>query len=194
MTMTCSGMSLTDIANRLMARLEERSARRRSLMDLAVISHLWFKHDIGLATQAQALKIKRLYQLPASGGAKIRLLALMHHGDLAANTPLEFIVQGSDIALDMLYLDPAQGLPADLPEHDLLFVAVGESARSRRCCNCWRTIVKLQATVVEPPRTYRPPVARQRRRDAASLARYRHAAVGAEFARGVGELGEGRWR
>jgi glutathione synthase/RimK-type ligase-like ATP-grasp enzyme len=131
MTMTCSGMSLTDIANRLMTRLKGNPRDAEALMDLAVISHLWFKHDIGLATQAQALKIRRLYQLPASGRAKIRLLALMHHGDLAANTPLEFIVQGSDIALDMLYLDPAQGLPADLPPHDLLFVAVGESARSR---------------------------------------------------------------
>ena len=114
MTMTCSGMSLTDVANRLMARLKGNPRDAEALMDLAVISHLWFKHDIGLATQAQALKIKRLYQLPASGSVKIRLLALMHHGDLAANTPLELIVQGSDIALDMLYLDPAQGLPADL--------------------------------------------------------------------------------
>ena len=131
MTMTCSGMSLTDVANRLMARLKGNPRDAEALMDLAVISHLWFKHDIGLATQAQALKIKRLYQLPANGSTRVRLLALMHHGDLAANTPLEFIVQGSDIALDMLYLDPAQGLPADLPEHDLLFVAVGESARSR---------------------------------------------------------------
>jgi len=130
MTMVCSGIPLTDLANRLIARLKSNPRDANALMDLSIISHLWFKHDIGLATQARALQMRRLYQLPATG-AKIRLLALMHHGDLAANTPLEFIVQGSDIALDMLYLDPAQGLPADLPPHDLIFVSLGESERSR---------------------------------------------------------------
>jgi glutathione synthase/RimK-type ligase-like ATP-grasp enzyme len=62
---------------------------------------------------------------------RLRLLALMHHGDLAANTPLEFLVQGTDIALDMLYIDPAHPFPANLPEHDLIFIAVGESDSSR---------------------------------------------------------------
>lgn len=131
MTMSCSGVPLTDLANRFVERLKHNPRDANALMDLAVISHLWFKHDIGLATQARALQIRLLYRLPATGAAKIRLLALMHHGDLAANTPLEFLVQGSDIALDMLYLDPEQGLPAALPEHDLIFVAVGESASSR---------------------------------------------------------------
>jgi len=130
MTMACSGTPLTELANQFIERLKHNPHDANALMDLAVISHLWFKHDIGLATQARALQVRRLYHLPARGAAKIRLLALLHHGDLAANTPLEFLVQGSDIALDMLYLDPAQDLPTDLPQHDVLFIAVGESERS----------------------------------------------------------------
>lgn len=131
MTMVCSGMHLTDLANQLMARLKHNPRDANALMDLAIISHLWFEHDIGLATQARALKVRRLYHLPAVGPTKIRLLALMHHGDLAANTPIEFLVQNSDVALDMLYLDPAQDIPASLPEHDVIFIAIGESERSR---------------------------------------------------------------
>jgi glutathione synthase/RimK-type ligase-like ATP-grasp enzyme len=131
MTMACSGTPLTELANQLIERLKLNPRDANALMDLAVISHLWFKHDIGLATQARALAIRRLYHLPPSGTMKIRVLALMHHGDLAANTPLEFLVQNSDIALDMLYLDPAQNLPVDLPQHDVLFIAVAESERSR---------------------------------------------------------------
>ena len=131
MTKACSGIPLTDIANQLIERLKRNPRDANALMDLAVISHLWFKHDIGLATQARALQVRRLYQLPAREGAKIRLLAVMQHGDLAANTPLEFLVQDSGIALDMLYLDPVRGLPSGLPEHDLIFIAIGESESSR---------------------------------------------------------------
>jgi hypothetical protein len=131
MTMACSGAALTDLANHFLGRIQRNSDDANALMDLAIISHLWFKHDIGLATQARALKIRQLYHLPSSGTTRIRLLAIMHHGDLAANTPLEFLVQGTDIALDMLYIDPRCPFPASLPEHDLIFVAVGESDGSR---------------------------------------------------------------
>lgn len=130
MTMACSGIPLTDTATRLMARVKRNPSDAYALMDLAIISHLWFKHDIGLATQAQALRLSRHYRLPARGVATVRLLALMQHGDLAANTPLEFLVQDSDIALDMLFLDPHAPFPDTLPEHDLIFVAIGESAAS----------------------------------------------------------------
>jgi glutathione synthase/RimK-type ligase-like ATP-grasp enzyme len=130
MTMACQGTPLTELANQLIERLKLNPRDANALMDLAVVSHLWFKHDIGLATQARALQLRRLYRLPARGEPKIRLLALLHHGDLAANMPLEFLVQDSDIALDMLYLDPAQELPTELPPHDVLFIAVAESERS----------------------------------------------------------------
>jgi len=130
MSKVCSGEPLTELANHLMERLQRNPNDANALMDLSIISHLWFKHDIGLATQARALKVRRLYTLPARSSAKIRLLALMHHGDLAANTPIEFLVQNSDVQLQLLYLDPAQPLPLDLPEHDVVFVAIAESTHS----------------------------------------------------------------
>jgi glutathione synthase/RimK-type ligase-like ATP-grasp enzyme len=114
-----------------MERIKANPRDANALMDLAIISHLWFKPDIGLATQKRALRVRQLYSLPTENPPKVRLLALMHHGDLAANTPLEFLVQGTDIALQMLFLDAAQAIPEQLPEHDLLFVAVGEADRSR---------------------------------------------------------------
>ena len=77
MTMACSGIPLTDTATRLMARVKRNPSDAYALMDLAIISHLWFKHDIGLATQAQALRLSRHYRLPARGVATVRLLALM---------------------------------------------------------------------------------------------------------------------
>jgi glutathione synthase/RimK-type ligase-like ATP-grasp enzyme len=56
----------------------------------------------------------------------LRLLALMAQGDLMVNTPLEFLLENSDVSLDVLYIAPNLPLPA-LPEHDVLFVAIGYS-------------------------------------------------------------------
>ena len=128
MSMACAGVPLTDTAKSLMARIARDPADAEALMDLSIISHLWFKHELGLAAQAQALQIKRLYRLPTAGKPVLRLLALMHPGDLAANAPLEFLVQDSDVALEMLLLDPAAPIPVSLPEYDLVIVAIAESA------------------------------------------------------------------
>jgi hypothetical protein len=61
----------------------------------------------------------------------IRLLAFYTQGDLGSNTPLEFLVEDSDIELNILYV--TDGLPAadSLPPHDALFVAIGESEETR---------------------------------------------------------------
>jgi len=131
MSRTCAGEPLTDIAKQLMERIKHNARDANALMDLSIISHLWFNHPIGLATQMQALMIQRLYRLPSTSAKPLCLLALMQHGDLAANMPLEFLVQDSDIDLQMLFLD-AKGLPDALPEHDVLIVAIAESQPSKR--------------------------------------------------------------
>ncbi|NTV11903.1 MAG: RimK family alpha-L-glutamate ligase, partial [Zoogloea sp.] len=95
------------------------------------------KRDLALATQAQALAARRLYTLPAARQpAAIRLLVIKGPGDLMANTPLECMLESSDVALDMLYMLPGETLPAELPEHDLLFVAVGESDDNQPLLAC----------------------------------------------------------
>ena len=47
------------------------------------------------------------------------------------NTPLEFLLENSDIALRMLYLMPGEPLPRELPAHDVLFIAVSQSEGTR---------------------------------------------------------------
>jgi hypothetical protein len=130
MTMAFSGQDLTELASRLVERVRRDPDDASALMDLSTISHLWFKHEIGEATQARALRLRQHYRLQSVGEVMIRLLALMISGDPGANTPLGFLVENSDIALEILYVGPELPLPAVLPEHDLLFVAVGESERT----------------------------------------------------------------
>ncbi len=135
MTMAFSGVDLTPVGSRLIARAAADPEDANALMDMSTVLQLKQSRDIGLAVQAQALQVRQLYHRPAarpgpSGAAAIRLLAVMAPGDLMANTPLEFLLQDTDVALDMLYVVPGMPFPP-LPEHDLAIIAVCESDDNR---------------------------------------------------------------
>ncbi len=101
-----------------------------ALMDLSIVLQFFNNHEIAMSMQEQALRLQQLYRLPAKGKPAIRLLAVKGPGDVGANTPLEFLVEDSDIELHMLYLGPGLPFPKELPEHDVMFVAIGESEAS----------------------------------------------------------------
>jgi glutathione synthase/RimK-type ligase-like ATP-grasp enzyme len=99
-----------------------------ALMDLAHLEQLFGNTAGGLACQRAALDEARLYRAPAPDVApSLRVLALAAPGDVGTNAPLEFLLEGSDIALDMLYVVPGAPSPAPLPPFDLAIVAAGES-------------------------------------------------------------------
>jgi len=132
MRMVFSGADLGPLGARLLQRAETHPHDANTLLDLSTLLQLQGNRDAALAVQAQALEMQALYHLPAANGAAaMRLLVIMGPGDLMANSPMEFLVEGSDIALDMLYVAPHLPLPALLPEHDVAFVAVGESDQNR---------------------------------------------------------------
>jgi len=79
-----------------------------------------------LRSQALALQWNFRWAAPAQP-AKLRLLLLMAPGDLAANTPLDCLLEKSDVDLDFYYLTPGQPFAAPVPEHDALLVALSES-------------------------------------------------------------------
>jgi hypothetical protein len=91
------------------------------------------RRDDRLTLQAHALGLPRLYrQRPApAGDAGIRLLAFMAPGDFLANTPVEFMLEGANVTLDMVYVVPGLPLPQPLPEHDVALVAVTELEQNR---------------------------------------------------------------
>jgi hypothetical protein len=131
MTLAFQGVDLAPLAKTLIERASTDEADANALMDLSTILQLQGIRDVGLATQAQALKVQRLYELPASrtpaSAPALRLLALMAPGDLMTNAPLPFLIDHSDIDLRMLYLPPGEPLPTVLPAHDLAFIAISES-------------------------------------------------------------------
>jgi hypothetical protein len=126
--MMFDGQDLTPLWRELIGRYVYKRDDVAALMDLAVVEQLFGNLEDGLARQAEALELCRVYASPHAGAApRLRLLALAAPGDIGTNTPLEFLLEGAEIALTTLFIVPGLPLPEPLPEHDLAFVAVGES-------------------------------------------------------------------
>lgn len=87
--------------------------------------------DFALELQARALQIGSIYRIEGSKSPAIRLLALMGQGAQSANTPLDYLIEGSDIQLDLLYVVPGHPPPSAIPDHDVAIVAQGESDQSQ---------------------------------------------------------------
>jgi len=132
--MAFDGADLSVLGARLLERIEADPGDAAALLDLSTV--LMAKdRQVALATQAEALQLQQLYHLPAPrtapGATPLRLLAVMAPGDLVANTPIEFLLEHSDVALDLLFVGDDIPLPESVPDHDVLFVGLGESDASR---------------------------------------------------------------
>ncbi|KYC29298.1 conserved protein of unknown function [Sterolibacterium denitrificans] len=127
-----AGDDLRPLGQQLLARAAADPQDANALMDMATLLQLTGNRDLALSMQRQALEITPLYHLPAlreDARAPLRLLAFMTPGDLMSNTPLDCLLEDSDVALDMLYMGDGLAPPEELPDHDLLFIAIGPSAR-----------------------------------------------------------------
>ena len=101
------------------------------LLDLALMHLIRLEKEEAYRVQARALERRQLFRVVGTRGQEIatrrRVLALLAPGDFMNNAQLEFILDGSDIGLDVLYIVPGKPLPSELPEHDVVFCAVNES-------------------------------------------------------------------
>ncbi|OZI30577.1 hypothetical protein CAL29_21460 [Bordetella genomosp. 10] len=123
---------LDGLRRQLLARAQQDANDANAALDLSMVLLLLGQRDTALALQRHAVQTQPLYHMPAARQpAALRLLALVACGDFLANTPLEFLVADSDIALDILYVGEGIPAPRQLPEHDALIVAVGESSANR---------------------------------------------------------------
>lgn len=130
MRMACAEQDMTLLSSRLLAEIGSAPTFEHAdaMLDLSTLLQLKGERSVALVLQGEALRLKQLYHLPAPNGTtRIRLLTLMTPGDLMSNTPLDFLLEGSDIALDILYVAPHLPFPESLPEHDVMFVGIGES-------------------------------------------------------------------
>ena len=127
-----AGQDLRTLGQEMLALANERGDDANLWMNLSLAMQCIGQRDLGLTIQAQALTMRRIYPLPAAiQPAKLCVLMLMVSGDLAANTPLECLLEDSDIDLIYYYVTPGNPLALPVPEHDVLLVAMGDSDENR---------------------------------------------------------------
>lgn len=130
-----SGIDIAMLGPLLEARLAGDPQDAAAMMDIATLSILTLipeNRAPAFALQARALAREPLYRMPARRpGTPLRVLAIACPGDMTALTHLDCLLEDADVELLMLYARPDRPLPAALPEHDLVFVAIGESGPNR---------------------------------------------------------------
>lgn len=125
-----AGDSLAQDGQDFLLRAQQDPNDANAYLDFSTVLQLTGNRANALAVQAEAIAIQPLYTLPArcpDSGPGLRLLVIMGPGDLMANTPVEFLIEDSDVTLTMLYLTTASDWPEVIPEHDVLLVGVAES-------------------------------------------------------------------
>ena len=131
MRLALAGEDLAPLGQSLLQQAAESPSESQALLDAAIICEFIGHPDTALLLQREALKQHRRYRLPASRPARLRLLALVTPGPIMAKVPLECLLEDSDIDLELYYADLDAPTPEAIPDHDLLFVAIGESEVNR---------------------------------------------------------------
>ncbi len=125
------GGNLAPVGAELLKRAARDEDDADALMDLSVVMQLLGHRSSGLSLQAQALGIRQVYrQGCVKGRPAARLLVIACPGDLAENNAIEFLVEGSDIEMETMYVAPDLPAPDPIPEHDVAMVAICESGRN----------------------------------------------------------------
>lgn len=143
------GLSLAPLATALANRLQSHPDDVHALLDYAIILQLNGAPEIAMLLQERALQRQTMYSRP--GGAR-RLLVIKGPGELMWNTPVELLLEQSDLSIDFLYLTDQHEWPATLPEHDVLLVAMAESQRNRPLLlRLARMLENWPRPVINPP-------------------------------------------
>ncbi len=130
--MSIAGTDFSSLAQDMLGKAERYPDDAELWMNLSTVMMCLKQLKAGLAIQEQALAMQRVFRLPASRQpARLRLLMLMMPGDLAANMPLDCLLENSDIDLLYYYVTPGTSLAWPVPEHDVALVGISAGDEGR---------------------------------------------------------------
>jgi glutathione synthase/RimK-type ligase-like ATP-grasp enzyme len=142
------GIDLSPLAQRWIERART-NRDTNALFDLSLALELQRKPEIALAIQGDALKQTQRFRVSSTAAdTALKLLVIKAPGDLSANTPIECLLENTNIAIELLFVSAKLPLPEEVPEHDLLFVAIAESEENREILEA------LQSRLASWPRPY----------------------------------------
>jgi hypothetical protein len=118
---------LASVWSQLLDRYAANPEDAAALMDMSVILQTTGHPSKALEFQQMALELSRSYARVDGDGKGLKVLAFVADGDFMANTPIDFLMEGSNAVLTLYYVDGQTQDLRDVPEHDVAFIAAGES-------------------------------------------------------------------
>lgn len=127
-----SGADLRQATQQMLQKLSDDSGNSNLLMNLSIAAQCMNQKELGLAFLQEALSLQQTYTVPARLlPARLRLLVLVTEGSIQSNTPLECLLEVSDVELVFHYIRAGTPMLANAPAHDLLFVGISDSDAHR---------------------------------------------------------------
>jgi len=121
------GDQLETVWAELMTRLVEDPSDIGAMFDISTLLQMRGAREKGLEVQAAALAQQRTFRTTHGSGRGLKILAFMAPGDLMTNTPLDFLLEGSDAELTIYFVEGAAPSPSEVPEHDIAFLAISQA-------------------------------------------------------------------
>lgn len=150
--MAFDGINLRPLWHELMERVTDDQEGAGIGMDLSLLAQLFGDQETGLAMQKEVLGYQRLFRSPCAAPTPgLRVLALAAEMDIGGNTPIEFLLEGSDVEVTTLYVVPGAPLPESLPEHDIAIVIAPDDDKTQETLD-----VIQEMTRVWPRRVLNP--------------------------------------
>jgi hypothetical protein len=116
-------------------------------LDLSLIAQLLGDKQMGLAIQREVLRTQRLFRSPRLARKPLlSILALAAATDMGSNTPIELLLEQSEIELMTLYVVTEFELPEPLPDHDVAIVIASDSD------DCRTALDKIDLALTRWPR------------------------------------------
>lgn len=136
--MAFGGDDLRPLRDEIVLKIANGTAGAGDGLDLSLIAQLLGEKQAGLAIQAEVLAFHQLFRSPCRvAKPKLRVLALAAAMDMGGNTPIEFLLEHSDVELRTLYVVDGVDLPTPLPDHDVAIVIT--STRKSAAMRCARS-------------------------------------------------------
>ena len=145
-----AGADLTYLTRDLVAQVQGQMVNPGALLDLATLLMLQ-GGDLaveGALMQRHAIALQKSYQINHGTGLGLRILAFVTAGDFMVNTPLDFLLHGSDAVLILHFVDTHTQSLTNLPAHDIAFMAIGESADTSKILHHLQTLLQGWTTPI----------------------------------------------
>lgn len=122
-----AGLDPAETWKSLCDRLAANPNDAAAFYDISLILRTTGQADAAETTLTGALSISRQYRITNGNGTGMHVLVFVTGGDFMANTPIEFLLDGSDTVITLYHVDETLDDLDDAPEHDIAFLAIGHS-------------------------------------------------------------------